>query len=87
VVFPSALRLRPWLDFFSHQFPATHLDTFTTEQLAMSTNKGDVAAHIVGSEAQTYDHSIERRIIRKIDLWVIPFLWLGYGLCVLNITA
>jgi MFS family permease len=47
----------------------------------MSTNKGDVAAQVVGSEAQTYDHSIERRIIRKIDLWVIPFLWFGYGLC------
>lgn len=48
---------------------------------APSKTKTDVAAHIVGNEAQTYDHSIERRTVRKIDLWVVPFLWFGYGLC------
>jgi MFS family permease len=42
--------------------------------------KADVAAQIVGVEAQTYDQGIERRLIRKIDLCVIPFLWFGYGL-------
>jgi uncharacterized membrane protein len=42
--------------------------------------RADVAAQVVGVEAQTYDQNVERRIIRKIDLWVIPFLWFGYGL-------
>lgn len=42
--------------------------------------KGDVAAQVVGTEAHAYDPSVERRIVRKIDLWVIPFLWFGYGL-------
>lgn len=40
----------------------------------------DVAADIVGTEAQQYDAAIARRIVRKIDLCVIPFLWFGYGL-------
>jgi MFS family permease len=45
-----------------------------------SKTKADVAAQIVGAEAQTYDQNVERRLIRKVDLWVIPFLWFGYGL-------
>ena len=40
----------------------------------------DVAAGLVGNEAQQYDAAIERRVVRKIDLYVIPFLWVGYGL-------
>jgi len=47
---------------------------------AQSKTRTDVAAQVVGAEAQTYDHTVERGIIRKIDLWVIPFLWFGYGL-------
>lgn len=54
-----------------HGSSASHGPTIT---------KGDVAAQVVGTEAQTYDQSLERSIIRKIDLWVIPFLWFGYGL-------
>lgn len=45
-----------------------------------SKTRADVAAQVVGAEAQAYDHTLERGIIRKIDLWVIPFLWFGYGL-------
>lgn len=40
----------------------------------------DVAAGIVGTEAQQYDVAVERRIVRKIDRFVLPFLWVGYGL-------
>ena len=47
---------------------------------AQSKTRADVAAQVVGAEAQNYDHTVERGIIRKIDLWVIPFLWFGYGL-------
>ncbi|KPI44864.1 putative transporter [Cyphellophora attinorum] len=44
-----------------------------------TTGKVDVAADVVGTEAQQYDAAIERRVIRRIDLFVIPFLWIGYG--------
>ncbi|GAB7332019.1 hypothetical protein MBLNU13_g03918t2 [Cladosporium sp. NU13] len=47
---------------------------------AQSKPRADVAAQVVGAEAQNYDHTVERGIVRKIDLWVIPFLWFGYGL-------
>ena len=56
-------------DFGGHSPANAHLKTRT-----------DVAAQVVGVEAQNYDHNVERGIIRKIDLWVIPFLWFGYGL-------
>lgn len=45
-----------------------------------SKTRADVAAQVVGAEAQNYDHAVERSVIRKIDLWVVPFLWFGYGL-------
>jgi hypothetical protein len=41
--------------------------------------KVDIAAEVVGREAQQYDAAIERRVVRRIDLFVIPFLWIGYG--------
>ena len=30
--------------------------------------------------AQPWDKSVERRVVRKIDLFLIPFMWVGYGL-------
>ena len=54
--------------------------TSTQNDEQRSHGANDVAAGIVGTEAQQYDAAIERRIVRKIDLFVIPFLWFGYGL-------
>lgn len=39
----------------------------------------DLAAAIVSDHAQEIDASIERRVLRKIDLYLIPWMWLGYG--------
>lgn len=39
----------------------------------------DLAATIVPDRAQAYDQIIEQRVIRKIDLWLIPWMWIGYG--------
>ena len=43
-------------------------------------SNNDVAAGIVGTEAQQYDPIVGRHVVRKIDMFVIPFLWVGYGL-------
>lgn len=40
----------------------------------------DVAASIVPDYAQPWDKAVERRVVRKIDLFLIPFMWIGYGL-------
>ena len=39
----------------------------------------DLAAAIVPNRAQAFDRAIERRVLRKIDLYLIPWMWLGYG--------
>ena len=39
----------------------------------------DLAAAIVPDHAQHFDRATERRVLRKIDLYLIPWMWLGYG--------
>ncbi|KAG8531338.1 uncharacterized protein KY384_002967 [Bacidia gigantensis] len=39
----------------------------------------DVAATIVPEHAQEVDAVAERRVVRKIDLFLIPWMWIGYG--------
>ena len=39
----------------------------------------DLAAAIVPDHAQAYDQDVEHRVLRKIDLWLIPWMWIGYG--------
>lgn len=39
----------------------------------------DVAADLVPERAQTIDPAVEKRVIRKIDLYYIPLMWFGYG--------
>ena len=39
----------------------------------------DIGATIVPDHARAYDQTIEQRVKRKIDLWLIPWMWLGYG--------
>ncbi|KAF4556430.1 MFS-type transporter-like protein 13 [Elsinoe fawcettii] len=40
----------------------------------------DAAAALVGSEAKSWDPAVERRVVLKTDLLLIPFMWFGYGL-------
>ena len=39
----------------------------------------DLAAAIVSDHAQEFDRATERRVLRRIDLYLIPWMWLGYG--------
>ncbi len=39
----------------------------------------DLAAAIVSDHAREFDPATERRVLRKIDLYLIPWMWLGYG--------
>ena len=50
--------------------------------LANHVDKGekDIAASVVPEYAQPWDKQVERRVVRKIDLTLIPLMWIGYGL-------
>lgn len=48
------------------------------ETTSLST-QDDLAAAIVPEHAQPLDPHSERRVLRKIDLYLIPFMWIGYG--------
>ncbi|KAL9128267.1 MAG: hypothetical protein Q9217_003029 [Psora testacea] len=39
----------------------------------------DLAAAIVPEHAQDVDALAKRRVLRKIDLFLIPWMWIGYG--------
>ncbi|KAI0144538.1 major facilitator superfamily domain-containing protein [Xylariaceae sp. FL1272] len=40
----------------------------------------DTVASLVGDEARAIDPAVERRVLRKIDLFLMPAMVLGYGL-------
>lgn len=40
----------------------------------------DVAAAIVPEHAEDVDPAVEARVVRKIDLILLPLMWIGYGL-------
>ena len=40
----------------------------------------DLAAAIVPEHAQEIDSITEHRVLRKLDLFLIPWMWIGYGL-------
>ncbi|KAL9608645.1 MAG: hypothetical protein Q9167_006546 [Letrouitia subvulpina] len=52
-----------------------HLDDSRSTSL-----EKDIAAAIVPENAQEIDPVAERRVLRKIDLFLIPLMWVGYGL-------
>ena len=39
----------------------------------------DLAAAIVSDRAGEFDRFTEHRVLRKMDLYLIPWMWLGYG--------
>ena len=42
-------------------------------------SQDDIAATILPSHAQPIDPALEQRVRRKIDLFFIPLMWIGYG--------
>lgn len=51
---------------------------FENESSSVSTTE-DIAAAIVPDQAQRVDPQLERRVVRKIDFFLIPVMWIGYG--------
>ncbi len=49
------------------------------EDSSVDSFEKDLAAAIVSDHAQIFDIATERRVVRKIDLYLIPWMWLGYG--------
>lgn len=49
------------------------------ESLGDSSFDKDLGAAIVPDYAQDIDSRVERRVLRKIDLVLIPWMWIGYG--------
>ena len=39
----------------------------------------DIAATIVPEHALSVNPAMERRVLRKIDMFLIPLMWIGYG--------
>ena len=46
----------------------------------------DVAAGLVGERAQEIDEEVEKRVLRKIDLFLIPAMVVGKGFFLLCIS-
>lgn len=40
----------------------------------------DAAAELVPEYAQPIDLAVERQVVRKIDIRLLPFMWMGFGL-------
>ncbi|KAI4214645.1 MAG: hypothetical protein LQ351_002718 [Letrouitia transgressa] len=60
---------------------APHLDmNGTRDDFGPISLEKDIAAAIVPEHAQEIDPVAEGRVLRKIDLFLIPLMWIGYGL-------
>ena len=40
----------------------------------------DVAVSLVPEYAQPWDPATEKRVLKKLDFLLMPFMWIGYGL-------
>ncbi|KAL9012299.1 MAG: hypothetical protein Q9173_002920 [Seirophora scorigena] len=47
---------------------------------SLASQEKDAGAAIVPHHAVAFDKAAERRVLRKIDLFLIPVMWVGYGL-------
>ena len=45
----------------------------------IQSSEKDMAAAIVPERAQELDPLAEQRVLRKIDFFLIPLMWIGYG--------
>ena len=64
----------------NEKLPAAH-DTVEDglDTSSMASDEKDLAATIVPEHAQDIHPADERRVVRKIDLFLIPWMWIGYG--------
>lgn len=57
-----------------------HLQSDHQDRLAIPSFEKDAAAAIVSDHAIVLDKAVARRVQRKIDWFLIPIMWFGYGL-------
>ena len=57
--------------------PATAADSALYPETNDGLSDKDVALRLVGGHAQTYDHEVEARVLRKIDWFFIPAMVMG----------
>ena len=50
------------------------------DSFSIASSEKDIAAGSVPDHAQRIDPMLERRVLKKIDLYLIPWMWIGYGL-------
>ena len=56
--------------------PSADIDNVTSQ----STDDKDIAIRVVGEHSRAIDPAAEARVVRKIDLFLIPAMTIGYGL-------
>jgi len=56
-----------------------HHVTLRNDGSSIASGDKDIAAALVSEHSQPIDRAVERRILRKIDLYFIPLMWIGYG--------
>ena len=74
--------------YLAHMAPPDEKDASAKPRLSSPSNhegssvdglEKDLAAAIVSDRAQEFDRATEQRVVRKIDGFLIPWMWLGYG--------
>ena len=50
------------------------------DNFSLASSEKDIAAGLVPDHAQAIDPTLEKRVLRRIDLYLIPWMWIGYGL-------
>ena len=53
--------------------------SFHDDDLSQASFDKDLAAAIAPNFAQDFDNTTKNHVLRKIDLYLIPWMWLGYG--------
>ena len=52
----------------------------SADESSLESYDKDLAATIVPEDrAQEFDKATERRVLRKLDLYLVPWMWIGYG--------
>jgi hypothetical protein len=68
------------MDSVDEKVPATTPEAIDESVRPTASDQDDVALALVGEQAHDVDAAIEKRVIRKIDRFLIPAMIVGYGM-------
>lgn len=60
--------------------PIRNVSAVLEEATSLQAEDKDVAIAIVGEHSHEIDPAFEARVVRKIDLFLVPAMFVGYGL-------